>query len=565
MKNDFRLDVDRIRAEGISIRIGSPLPYGSVLRLQGHAKISAGLSDLPSLTQYGQVEIVGNNGASSLYISTESLISFPQLFLGFHVSGCPILLGVRKATAGHILILGQTQTGKSTTIASLMFQLSRLGYCTAGVGLKGTDPVVLGGMKIGVDSPTRMDKDGNRHGGPFKFISLTPGEHTHGFNALAQPGFEQPIWMRAGELLLALGMGGGEQDAARRYFTASAQAQLQMLQHWGTSFGQLKEKLDTLKQDRDTRYSTAGLRHEVDQQAAIEQANLPDGHKANVWLGDMMEQRGSIYYSAGSLDAGPVASACAGLFAQAVISVKRKLFPDRNHLLWLFIDEAQLFPLPLLKILIEQAAGSGLRLIVSQHNLSQFGEEWESLSMMQTRLIFGAVPGSATARHLQSLCGTKRDFLFSFNRGNGSSISQTVTQSRGPSGDSASVAEGDTNNKQAGCALTERESDVWGPNETLALNYDREAFVAQVSPGAEFAFFGDKAIFCTRGGSPFSFNEINRVAREVLDDTANKILPGAGKPKLLSAPKLSPELEARRNACLALFETTAAQIREAIH
>jgi hypothetical protein len=50
----------------------------------------------------------------------------------------------------------------------------------------------------------------------------------------------------------------------------------------------------------------------------------------------------------------------------------------------------------------------------------------------------------------------------------------------------------------------------------------------------------------------------------VLADTAGKILPGAGKPKLLRAPELSPEVQAKRSAWLAAFEKLAAQVRETI-
>jgi hypothetical protein len=131
-------------------------------------------------------------------------------------------------------------------------------------------------------------------------------------------------------------------------------------------------------------------------------------------------------------------------------------------------------------------------------------------------------------------------------------------------GKSVSVAHGQATSRQAGCSLTERETPVWGPNDTLQLNYDKDRFVLQVSPGAEFAFFGPRAILCQRGGSHLSFDEINRTTREVLADTKNKILPGAEKPRLLGAPALSPELQAKRGAWLEAFERTAAQIREAI-
>jgi hypothetical protein len=487
------------------------------------------------------------------------------VFLGYHVSGCPILLGVTKAMAGHMLILGPTQSGKSTTLASIVYQLLRLGYFVGGVSLKDTDPVLVGSMKAAADSLTRLDKDGNPHPVPFRFFSLKAGEFTEGFNALVEKGHAQPVWMRVAEMLVALGLGGADRDAARAYFIASAQALLQDVKEWGGSFRELKEKIDALKLDRDTRYSTAGLRHAIAQQAAIEQANFPDGHPLNIPLGDLMLQRGAFYASACYQDAGAVATATAGLLIKAIIAAKRRVCPDRNRKIVVWIDESQLISQILLKALIEQAASNGVVLIVVQHTLSQFGEdEWETMSMMQCRLIFGAVPGSSTDRHLQHLFGTRRDFLFGFNRGSGASHTHTFTESEGPTGGTVSISQSDAHSRQAGSSLTEREIPAWGANDTLALNYDKELFVLQVSPGAEFAFFGDKAILCKRGGSHLSYDEMNRVTREVLADTANKILPGAAKPKLLEAPELSPELQTKRRAWLAAFEKTAAQVREAM-
>jgi len=564
MHRDFHLDLDRIRAEGLCLNVGKRLTRGRLLRLKGHNQIAKGLSDLASLAQFTEVEIVGINGAPSLFILVESLLLFPQVILGFHVSGCPLLLGVLKAMIGHILILGLTQSGKSTTLASLVFQLVRLGYFVGGVSLKDTDPVLVGSMKAAADSPTRLDKDGNRYAIPFRFFSLKAGEFTEGVNTLAQPVHDQPVWMRVAELLVALGLGGSDKDAARAYFIASAQALLQDVREWGGSFRELQQTIAAMKLDRDTLYSTAGLRHAIAQQAAIEQANLPEDHPTNIPLGELIQQQGAFYGSACYQDAGAVASATAGLIVKAIIAAKRKVCPDRNRKIIVFIDEAQLFPQALLKQMIEQAASNGVILIIVQHNLDQFGEEWESLSMMQVRFIFSAVAGSATDRHLQHLFGTKRDFLFSFNRGSGTSTSQTFTESEGPLGDSVSLAKGQAENRQEGFSLTERETETWGPNDTLALNYDRDRFVLQVSPGAEFAFFGDKAILCQRGGSHLGFDEINRVTREVLANTENKILPGAAKPKLLSAPELSPALQAKRNAWLAALGNTASQIREAL-
>src|ERR1041385_4887574 len=139
MHPHFHLDVDRIRAEGLCLIVGSRLTRGRLLRLKGHSRIAAGFSDLPTLAEYTEVEVVGMNGAPSLFIATESIISYPQLFIGFHESGCPIFIGAAESS-------------KSTTLASMVFQLSRLGYCVASVCLKDTDSVLVGSMKAGADS-----------------------------------------------------------------------------------------------------------------------------------------------------------------------------------------------------------------------------------------------------------------------------------------------------------------------------------------------------------------------------------------------------------------------------
>jgi hypothetical protein len=46
MHRDFHLDVDRIRAQGLSIGIGKRLTRGRLLRLKGHAEIVNGLDSV---------------------------------------------------------------------------------------------------------------------------------------------------------------------------------------------------------------------------------------------------------------------------------------------------------------------------------------------------------------------------------------------------------------------------------------------------------------------------------------------------------------------------------------
>jgi len=111
MHREFYLDVERIRAQGLCLSVGKRLTRRRLLRLKGHEQIAKGLSDPASLAEFTEVEIVGLNGAPSLFILVESLLHSRQVILGFHVSGCPILLGCTKAMPGHILTLGLTQSG----------------------------------------------------------------------------------------------------------------------------------------------------------------------------------------------------------------------------------------------------------------------------------------------------------------------------------------------------------------------------------------------------------------------------------------------------------------------
>src|SRR3989442_11634867 len=124
MQTDSYLETDKIRASGLPISIGKPMTSGPLLRLAGHEEIADGITDLPTLSQYAEIEIVGLNGAPSTYFLPQSFIDRPQIFLGFEEgSGGPVLVDVKDGTKGHLLLLGQSQTGKSSEGASIMKQV----------------------------------------------------------------------------------------------------------------------------------------------------------------------------------------------------------------------------------------------------------------------------------------------------------------------------------------------------------------------------------------------------------------------------------------------------------
>src|SRR5262249_36402572 len=142
--------VDRIRADGICVSVGGkPKTKGPVLHLRGLAKTAEGLSNLPELAEkYRWVAIFGINGAPVLWIAADSLLYRPQMILGYHQpSGCPVLLGVTKACAGHIAIFGQTGTWKSTTSGLIFKQAVERGDAAFFISLKKTDPIIVASTK----------------------------------------------------------------------------------------------------------------------------------------------------------------------------------------------------------------------------------------------------------------------------------------------------------------------------------------------------------------------------------------------------------------------------------
>src|SRR5262245_29831807 len=107
MPDRYQWNLNRARREGFRIAIGHRVTTGPLLRVSGHAKMTDAVSDFATLYFHSEVEFVGENGARSVFVSTDTLLEHPQFVVGFHKeSGLPIFLGLNKVMEGHVLILG---------------------------------------------------------------------------------------------------------------------------------------------------------------------------------------------------------------------------------------------------------------------------------------------------------------------------------------------------------------------------------------------------------------------------------------------------------------------------
>jgi hypothetical protein len=560
MHNNFPWDLTKARAEGLFAAVGQPMTAGPRIRVKSEQEIADALSDLPRLRKISEIEIVGQNHALPTYVKTESLLSNPQVFVGFHHSGYPLLLGVKRVMEGHMTVMGPTRTGKSTMLALVMYQISRLGYAVFVCGHKSVDPIILATLRAAADSFTRLDDRDQLFRVPFALSTLQPNVKTKGFNFLAQKNAYLAHWLKAANLLKALSTGGSESDPNQRYFMTFGQALLQKTD-WGSSFRELNANLARTKQDRDTRYATAGMQNEIEQQAAIEQVNVPAGDPRAIDLLEMIQKKGAVYFEACFMDVGSVATATSALFAQAVVSAKRLFSTNPKHIIFLFIDEAQLFNRALLKQLIEQCSGVGIRLILAYHDLDQLGLDAPTISMTQVKIITGAVPGTKTAKYVQDLFGTTTEYQISFSGSDGKSTSQGTSETVGPSGTSVGVSSTTSHSQQTGFGITEREDFTWKPNDTLELNYRRDQFVMIITPGAELSYYGSKALLCSRNAAHMTFDEINKLADDTLNNSPDTFFPGEKPCKQLTCPPLSPALMEKRAHYLDILNKTAARIR----
>jgi hypothetical protein len=380
-----------------------------------------------------------------------------------------------------------------------------------------------------------------------------------GFNYLAELDPTLAKWLSTANTLMGLGF--TQDDPVRQFFGASAFDRFEKTP-WGTSWVEFKANLAKAKVDRDTRYSTAGACHMVSQQAAIEQANLPGGDPANIDIAKMINERGAVYCDFTYQEVGQVATANAALFVQSVILAKRRINPSKDQVILIVIDEAERYPLDALAQMCEQARSSGITLLLIYHGIEQMEDKWTSIAMTQVMFILGAVPGTKSEKFLQALFGTKIEYVFNFSAGSVTRVEST-SETISPTGSSITAGSSISQNEGT-CGFTARETFVWTPNDTLDLNNSRDRFVLRISPGAGFSQYGPRPIICQVANRARNFEEINRLADDILKNTPNTILPGESKPKQISAPALTTELSTKRHQFLDTLNRAAARIRESI-
>jgi hypothetical protein len=538
-----------------------PMTSGPLLTVSGVRQTSDALSSLPALAKFAEIEIKGAKPGTQIFLKTEAITSKPQIIAGYQTKGYPILLSALQATVGHLNVTGPSGSGKSTLLGLIIYQLIRLGFAVVLIGFKALDYILLACMKAAADSLTRVNALGKLLRGEFSLVTLDPDIPSRGISGLLEGDSKYPPYVRAARLLRGLGQVGGAQDPTRRYFNATGQAVLQKIGNLGNSMRDLAAKLNAQKLDRDTLYATAGLRHEIEQQAAIDVANIAPGDAADVNLSKIITEGGALLVDACSQVVGDVATAFGSLVFDSIVSEKRKVDPQNKTPLFVVIDEAQQMFRPQLKLAVEQTRGFNVRLLLAYHSPGQFGpEDWESVCMARTRIICGAVPGGALDQVLlPRLFGKEKIYPLHFGESLGESTSSSVTHSSGMFGRSISVGNSASQTDQTTFGFSEKDEFVWGPNETLELNCDAKKFVLHVSPPCDFADFGPKAIVCERGAVHLTESEIKHFTDLVLKETKNTTFAAKAAPKQL--PELSQTDAEKRSSFLRILDTTY----EALH
>lgn len=562
-KQQFKPDLKRMGAEGFLVRINSPVSSGPTLTVVGIQEAAEALSNRPKLAQYSQIEIKADLGYMSVFIGTERLLDRPQIIIGFTPCGFPILLGM-KSTEGHVTIMGPTGTGKSLNVGLIAYQLCRLGYSVFTIGCKSYDPVLHASIKAGCESLTWLDAAGKPVARLADLFTLQPGLISKAFNPMAQKrhAAASPI-AQSGTIVRALSSGDSASNSNARFFAGASVGVLIEVDH-GHSPKQLAANIEKLKLDKDTKYATAGVRQELAQIAAVEHVNRPLEDPTSINIERILKTRGSAFFDVNAQDMGTVATSISGLFVQSIIATKRAVCLSLGDRVFVIIDEAQIFPRSYLKQLIEQARGSGVTLILAYHTLEQMGDEWETISMTQARIILGAVPGGSTDRHLQSLFGTRKVWRRNLSQGSGTSHGTSVTHSSGPVSSSVSQGYSDSTSQQSSFGFTETEEQVWTPNHTLELNHHRENFVCMVSPGAEMAHWGPGAILGVRNGLHMSFEEINKLSKEALSDPPCPDLPKAPQGALNPPASPASHGDETRARLAGILNATADRIRRSL-
>lgn len=562
-KQQFKPDLRRMRAEGFLIGINSPVNSGPTLTVVGIQEAAEEMSNRPKLAQYSQIEIKADLGYRSVFIGTERLLDRPQIIIGFTPCGFPILLGL-KSTEGHLTLVGPTGSGKSLNIGLIVYQLSRQGYPVFIIGCKSFDPVLYASIKAGCESLTWLDAAGKPVARTAELFTLQPGLKSKAFNPLAQKRNAAISKIaQSGTLVRAVTSGNPASDPSARYFSGASVDVLLKVDH-GRSPRQLAANIEKLNLDKDAKYATAGVRQELAQIAAVEHVNRPLEDPTSIDIERILKSHGSAFFDVNAVDMGTTATSISGLFVQSIIATKRAVCLTLGDRIFIIIDEAQIFPREYLKQLIEQARGSGVTLILAYHTLEQMGDQWETISITQGRIILGAVPGGSTDRHLQSLFGTRKVWRHNLSQGSGTSHGTSVTHSSGPVSSSVSHGYSDSTSQQSSFGFTETEEQVWTPNHTLELNHHRENFVCMVSPGAEMAHWGPGAILGVRNGLHLSFEEINRLSKEALGESPGADVPTASQAALNLPQPPAPHGDETRAHWMSILNATADRIRRSL-
>jgi hypothetical protein len=561
MQIDYKWDLKRVRAEGFELS-DRPMTAGPYKSAEGCRQIADLLSDLPNFINYAEVQLKGKRGRH-VWIKVPQLVSNPHIFVGYQPSGHVALLPAFEATNGHLGISGPSGSRKSTRLALILYQLIRLGFPVILIGFKAIDYILLAALKAAADSKTRLDPQGNRVGTTFSFVTLQPNVRCKGLTGLFQPDANVPIWLRAAQLLDALGQGGGVTDPARRFFRVCGQELLLRVPDWGSSIRDLHNRISTLRLNEKTAYNTAGFRNELAQLAAIEVANLPETHPAAVNLSKVIAENSVVYVDAYCQGAGETGSAFGGVVLDAAIAAKQKVDPTNSKRVVIPLDESQQLGRAQLKLKVEQTRGFNTSLMPVYHSASQFGaEDWESICMCRTRIICGAVPGGFTDQVLlPHMFGKKTIYPMSFSESDGVTLQISTGTTSGPVGGSVSFGTSSGDSKQKNVGFSEQEAFAWGPNETLELNADFEKSVLHVSPPCGLAQFGPKPIICEQPDLLLSFDEIRRISNDVLSDKRDTFIPGKCGATDHVLPELSHTAMEKRSALLKILDSAAARFR----
>jgi hypothetical protein len=559
--------LDRMRREGFDVSVNTPLDGGRILHAVGIKDAADKLTDLATLSKYSQIAIRATWSLLTFFIGVAQLLERPQVIIGFHHTGFPLLLGL-KALEGHLTILGQTRTGKTQLVALIIYQLCRLGFTVIIIGCKALDNLLLASAKAGVESKTRLNASGELTGGILEFSTLQPGIPTMSFNPFAQKvsRYTQPI-IEAGNLVRAVTAGNPASNPLVRYY-AGAGVEMIVKVPRSSSAKELIDNIDKLKLNKDEQYRIAGVRTEIKLMSHFQQMNLPISDPSSIDLARAVREQRAVYIDCNAQDTGTLATPVAGMTLQAVIAAQRAESPSRAQRTFVVVDEAQVMPREALKIQVEQSASAGISLILLYHTLAQMGEEAETISMTQAKIILGAEAGGVTDRYLQNLFGTQIVGRRSLNLSTSKNATYSFSESAGPAG--LSITNGITaaEAKMIGFAIAETEEQVWKINETLALNDDREQFVYIVSPGAELSHWGG-AIVGIRDGMHLTFDEINRVAEDTLRNLPNTYIANAKPSPRAPAPTMSttsaPTEHPARVQWLQIFAKTIDKLRQERH